>query len=426
MKILSTIKGITDVWNPNQGLSDLKTADFTNLYFDMEAVCPGEDMEKLARGSLQKGARTRVVEHPEELRSTVAPFFGKLQEKNMEVLLAKAPSLLWNTKQASFNDALRILTVESIRCCGEFGVPKLIVPPLFAGLDASELFEKNKHFYTSLIPLAKEHHVMLLLENQCRDKNGHLIRGLFSNGQEAAEFLDELNETAGEEIFGYAYNGGNANLCSQNIYEEMSTLGHRIKAVLISDNNGNDKARLLPFTSTGPKGVDTDWLSLVRGVRAIDFDGDVVLEYGDTALATSPILKPALLNYAKKIGDYFLWQFEMDAMVRNYGDRVLFGAGNMCRNYMKNYGEAYPPLFTCDNNSSNWGKTFEGLEVKNPEELKKLPRDTAIFICNVYYREIEAQLKDMGLKNPIVFFNDEYLEMLHFERLEMSVMGETK
>lgn len=93
----------------------------------------------------------------------------------------------------------------------------------------------------------------------------------------------------------------------------------------------------------------------------------------------------------------------------------------MCRNYMKNYGEEFPPLFTCDNNSSRWGEEFCGLTIKAPEELKKLPPDCAVFICNVYYREIEAQLRSMGIKNPIEYFNDEYMPTFYTERIDMAI-----
>ena len=97
----------------------------------------------------------------------------------------------------------------------------------------------------------------------------------------------------------------------------------------------------------------------------------------------------------------------MEREMAKYPQRVLFGAGRMCRNYLLNYGEKYPPLFTCDNNPATWGTEVDGLPVKSPEELRKLPEDCAIFICNVYYREIETQLRDMGLPNPVAYFNDE-------------------
>ena len=107
----------------------------------------------------------------------------------------------------------------------------------------------------------------------------------------------------------------------------------------------------------------------------------------------------------------------MKNVLKRYSKRVLFGAGNMCRNYMKCYGEKYPPLFTCDNNSEMWGTVFCGLEVKPPEAITKVKGDCGIFICNIYYREIEQQLKDMGIEH-IEFFNDEYMPSFHFDRLK--------
>lgn len=85
---------------------------------------------------------------------------------------------------------------------------------------------------------------------------------------------------------------------------------------------------------------------------------------------------------------------------------------------MKCYGEKYPPLFTCDNNQKLWETEFCGLTVKAPEALLDLPKDCAVFICNIYYREIEAQLRKMGIENPIEFFNDEYMPSFYFDRVE--------
>ena len=156
---------------------------------------------------------------------------------------------------------------------------------------------------------------------------------------------------------------------------------------------------------------------MIRGLRAIAFDGWLVLGMRDTAAAFPPLLRPQLLALARSVAEYILWQVEMEKALARYPRRVLFGAGNMCRNYMRCYGEQYPPLFTCDNNPALWGKEVGGLAVKNPEELRRLPEDCAIFICNIYYREIEAQLREMGLKNPVAYFNDECLPHFYAGRL---------
>ncbi len=143
----------------------------------------------------------------------------------------------------------------------------------------------------------------------------------------------------------------------------------------------------------------------------------MIVDFTDTLAVCSPLIRPALFRLAREVGDYIKWQIEIENNLKKYKKFVLFGAGNMCRNYMKCYGEKYPPLFTCDNNPKLWGTIFEGLEVKNPETLKHLPKDYCVVICNIYYREIEAQLHDMGIEN-IGYFNDEYMPSFYFERLD--------
>ena len=133
-------------------------------------------------------------------------------------------------------------------------------------------------------------------------------------------------------------------------------------------------------------------------------------------------MRPQLLTLAKAVAEYIRWQVEIETQLGKYPSIVLFGAGNMCRNYMKCYGEKYPPLFTCDNNPKLWGTSFCGLEVRPPEALKELPDGCGVLICNIYYREIEKQLRELDVKN-IGFFNDEYMPSFHFDRLKEAGSG---
>lgn len=386
MRVVSTVQGVIRNENPRQGFSDLKAAGFEHLYVDLDQFYPKQE-------------------------NLIPLFFEKAKVSGLDISLVKAPVLLYDPKHKEKKDDIPMLAKESIKLCKMYGVTKLIVPPLEEGPG------ENKKFYAELLPIAKENQVTVLIENSCKNINGHFVRGMFSNPEDVKGFIVEF----GTENFGFAFNQANMNLSGQNPLEYLKELKGYVQAVILSDNDGDQNAKLLPFTSNSIKGSNVDWTSLVRGVRACGFDGDIVLEYTDTASFVSTYLKPDLLFYMKKTGDYFKWQFEMERMIKKYSSRVLFGAGNMCRNYMINYGKDYPPLFTCDNNSANWGKTFEGLEVKNPEELKNLPKDTAVLICNVYYREIESQLRDMGIENPIERFNDEFLPQFPFERLDMTV-----
>ncbi len=421
MNISCEPSGIADIKFPRQGFSDIASAGFQSILLDISMVCPAGELEYLGKRkpkTFESKQAVHITEHPEELYNSLKPVLEQCEKGKLSSPIAMAPYLSWETRRTDLNGLVEQLTKESIRVCGQTGTEYLIVKPLSAGIAGSELWERNRAYYLELAEVAKQYGVQILLENQCRDVSGHLTRGICSDGVQAVEWVDLLNEAAGGEWFGFCMDVGGCNLCGQNMYDFILQLGSRLKAVILRDCDGHGEASLLPFTGVYRRQTQTDWLNLIRGLRETGFDGELVLDLQDTAAVFSPILRPELVRLAKSVAEYFKWQIEIENLLKKHPSRVLFGAGNMCRNYMKCYGEKYPPLFTCDNNPKTWETEFCGLTVRSPESLRELPGDCAIFICNIYYREIEAQLRDMGLSNPIEFFNDEYMPTFYFDRLE--------
>ena len=290
-----------------------------------------------------------------------------------------------------------------IKICSKFGIDSIVVPPLPSS------WKDNEAFYSGLSKRAQSAELQILLMNISRNYNGHYNRAICCDAIEAAQWIDRLNQEQEYECFGFFMDMRCCNVCGQNMYEFAVALGERMKGVRVSDNEGQTLSSLIPFSSVLQGQSKVDWLSFFRGMRKIEFDGILLVDASDSVAVLSTMLKTDFLQYEKKIGEYLEFQIELETVIKKYPKRVLFGAGNMCRNYMKCYGKEYPPLFTCDNNSNLWETEFEGLVIKNPEELKNLPDDCAIFICNLYYEEIQTQIEAMGLKNPIEWFNDEYL-----------------
>lgn len=397
MNISFAPRGIVVFRYPKQGIGDLAGTGVGQILLDLSAV---------------------TCEYPEQIHELINPILEQCRARHLQCSVAMAPYFDRNTKREDLNDLSEQLAQESIKLCGQAGSQYLIVKPLTVGIADTDLWEINQAYYLRLGKQAEKYHVKILLENQCKDFNGHLVRGFCSDGRQAAKWVDALNEAAGEARFGFCMDVGVCNLCGQNMYDFALSLGSRIKAVILRDCDGNNDSALLPFTAARHGQPQTDWLNLIRGLREIGFDGELILDMYDTASAFSTILRPGLLQMAKSVADYFKWQIEIENVLKKYPSRVLFGAGNMCRNYMKCYGEKYPPLFTCDNNQKLWETAFCGLTVKPPEALMDLPKDCAVFICNIYYREIETQLRKMGIENPIEFFNDEYMPSFYFDRVE--------
>ncbi len=382
MKIVCSPKGIANRERPAQGMEHIAKAGFENVMLDFSVW--GEEL-------LEQCAHNRLC-----------PSIARMSYQSQEA------------KGAEAAEALLALAKKSLEVCGRAQCGYLVVPPLCAGIETGEAWEYNRDYYTQLAGIARENSVIILLKNQSRDLNGHKVRGICSDGAVAARWVDELNRATGEERFGFCMDVRVCSLCGQDMHAFVKALGNRLKAVVLCDCNGRDEGALLPFTAVSGSCAQTDWLCLVRGLRENGFAGQLVMDMSATGAAFSPLLRPALLTLAKQIADYFKWQIHMEAALQKYSSIVLFGAGNMCRNYMRCYGEQYPPLFTCDNNQKLWGTFLCGLEVKAPEALKDLPENCGVFICNIYYREIETQLREMDIEN-IEFFNDEYMPSFYFD-----------
>ena len=535
MNIFYSPTGIVDSRHPAQGLTDMSHAGLKHIALDLAMYCSGHDLENYGkpmqpcrpvprgnnpqcgdcRPKADKGTpgndtaakktanpnpysdasdRVSSICTPEAMLKNLRPFLEQCRSLGLSVQFLRVPRLPWDSKRRDLNPLLEQIAHSAVRLCGKIGCRYLAVSPLFASIEKGTEWQINRAYYLRLAKAARRYRVTLLLENQCRSHNGHLLRGICSDGAEAAAWIDMLNaEVARQDnllhaeipaqghsshaeapaqdhsshaeapaqghsscaealaqdhsfhaeapaqdhsscaealaqdhsqprsdspVFAFCLDTGICTLCGQDMQAFAAALGRRLQAVILRDCGRQQESSLLPFTSAFQGQPGTDWLSLIRGLRSMDFGGSLVLDFADTAAAFSPLLRPQLLPLAKSAAEYFKWQIELESLLKKYESIVLFGAGNMCRNYMKCYGSQYPPLFTCDNNPAVWGTKICGLEIKPPEALKELPDSYGIFICNIYYREIETQLRKMGIKN-IEFFNDEYMPSFHFDRLEM-------
>lgn len=410
MNIICAPAGFVGRENPRRGVTDISAAGFRNILLDMSLYCTPMELEK----NKEVPARGKICEG-------TAALLNHCRNNRIGTHIAYAPYLLRNTKHGNTSEIMTRLSEISIETAAQNGCQYIVIRPLFAGVPDKDLWKANREYYLKLSDTAKANDMMILLENQCKDKNGHLLRGVCSDAVSAAEWIDALNREAGEERFGFCMDAGVCSICGQNMYDFVLALGDRLKAVILRDCDGIQESAQLPFTCANLGQSQTDWLNLIRGLRENCFDGQLVLNMKDTATAFSPILHIGLLAMAKSVAEFFQWQIGMELMLKKYSRRVLFGAGNMCRNYMKCYGEKYPPLYTCDNNSALWGEMFCGLEIKSPACLEELDRDCAVIICNVYYREIKMQLEEMGIRNPVEYFNDEYMPSFYFDRIKRDV-----
>lgn len=420
---------------PEPSIRQLRAAGIGGVMFDYAVFCSAHGLLNL-RERMREAERTgeekpkwkpkKVREYYQRVAAAFAaqdflPSLARLPFTNVQMRLEES------SQYAELNELTLKVNQDCIRAAEVLGCTHIIVQPLFAGVERGREWEVNREFYLALADVCERADTKLLLTNLCRNQNGRLVRGICSDGTEAAAWIDALNreaalrsgkadDAAGMERFGFCLDVGTCNLCGQNMQCMAAALGNRIQAVILTENDGQKQNRLLPFTNASGRMSTMDWLGVIRGLREISYDGYLILETVDTTVSFSPLLQPYLYPLYGAVLNYFEMQIHMERDLKKYEHIVLFGAGNMCRNYIKCYGEKYPPLFTCDNNPKLWGTKFEGLAVKDPEALKDLPENSGVIICNIFYREIEEQLRSMGISN-ICYFNDEYMPSFYFDRL---------
>jgi sugar phosphate isomerase/epimerase len=400
-------------------------AGFQYAHFDLRLCCNEysiENREEIYEKNIKDLKKEKNIIflplEPERMAEHVDFYLKECRFRNIKNIIGTAPTMPIKTERTDSDELIYKLTVESIKVCSTAGCKSIIIYPKIKRSSLPEDVETNRGFYLQFAECAIENNIKILIKNDYDVKNGHYVRGCLSDVYRLREFVDKLNESVGREVYGVYFDIGVCNILSQDIYEYSIILGRRIKAISLRENDGIIDSEMLPFTCVMNKKPRMNWMSVIRGLRKIEFDGAIICDFDDTHFTASHLIRPALIQYEKKVADFIVWQLEIEKNIKKYDKRVLFGAGNMCRNYMKCYGEEFKPLFTCDNDESIWGTYFEGLEVKSPESLKELPDDCAIFICNTYYSEITQQLRDMGIKNPIEYFNDEYMPSLYLDRYD--------
>ena len=348
-----------------------------------------------------------VMDGEEGMYFEAEAFLKKAAAKNKEITLAKSMVFTKGELSTRPKAALIRLFNESIQPVKDSPCQAILVePPLWdkkASLDKDEIEKTYLEAAEALTGTDK----LIYIKNQYDIYNGSKNRGFHSDAYQLKNFIETLNHKAGRAVFKLALDTGIANLCGQSIPEPIQVLKDHLALIILNENNGTEESTALPFSNFTEDKSWIDWMSVIKTLRKIEFEGDILIDINaDTSAIPSP-LRPVIANYAKEIGNYFGWLIDLENTIRKYESRVLFGAGNMCRIYMEQYGKDYPPLFTCDNNKAKWGQEAYGLEIKSPESLRDLDPSTAIFICNMYYDEITAQLEAMNLPNPIERFNDE-------------------
>lgn len=225
-----------------------------------------------------------------------------------------APYPLYVYGREEDKDYLHMVAEKSILICAALHAPYLVVHPfkLSYPLGKLEEYKENMEFFQSLIPSVKKHGVKICLENLYDGFGGRICEGVCADPYQAAEYVDKLNQAAGEECFAFCFDTGHANILGKNMKEMISVLGNRIKAVHIHDNDGIRDLHQLPFTFTKELAgeVSTDWNGFLCGLREIGYSGVLSFETFGVLKCFPEELWDSALRLIADIGRYLAERLE--------------------------------------------------------------------------------------------------------------------
>jgi sugar phosphate isomerase/epimerase len=197
---------------------------------------------------------------------------------------------------------------KCIEMCSSIDCPRIVIHPIFDGsarfpsMTKEEEIRVNMEYYSSLIPLLKKHNVICCLENMWAQdwKTKKVYTASCSDVNEVIDYIDKLNEIAGEKRFGFCLDIGHLLLLGQDPCNWIEKLGDRLETLHTHDNDGVNDQHVLPYLGCA------NWERFILGLRKIGYSRNFSFEVSSFNRKFPNDLVPAALKLTADMGRYFI------------------------------------------------------------------------------------------------------------------------
>ena len=300
MKIGVQTSPVLDRLGIDEGFRVIKEAGFDCVDMNIDHLYTG--------GEIVKGLPdTKLMVSDDELYAMCRPYKEAMEKYGITGCQSHGPFPFYTANEKG-NEYVMHASKQCLKICEYLNIPYMVVHPCFLGydnmLDSEAEWNVNMERYGELAECAKKHHVGIALENMFTGHRGKIYAAICSSMEEAACYIDELNERAGEEIFSFCFDIGHALLCSLELTRAFETLGDRVKVLHVHDNNGIDDQHLFPYMGI------CDWNRFVEGMRRIDYKGVLCFETFNALNVIDPELTSQALKFLAATGHMFANRIE--------------------------------------------------------------------------------------------------------------------
>lgn len=305
--------GVIEDTAPKEGFQLLKDIGFECVDFSLHKYLKNKEIyayKKNAFFDKTSGQLEQFFTPHKEAAKAAGVIIGQLH----------MPYPLFIPEAGDLNEYLcKTVAFKSLDVCAFFHCHYIVVHGFklvkYLGSEQAEWMQ-TREFLLSLIPLAKERKITICLENLYDSFGGHITEGPCTDAVRMAKRIDCLNEEAGDEVFGFCFDTGHANLLSIDFESFITTLGNRIKVLHIHDNDGISDLHQIPFTFTQTRDnlASTDWDSFLRGLKAIHYGGVISFETGPVLYSFPNELHRDALSLIYRIGNYFAKEISYEGL----------------------------------------------------------------------------------------------------------------
>ena len=265
----------------------------------------GFDCVDFSIGDYMKGNSGFFDQDVEQILAEMRPYKEAAARYGVSFGQAHAPFPSCVRDNPDYNEKVLDAIKKSLAICDYVDCPYLIVHPAFFDynnrMDPDDEWDANIRLYSALIPDIKKSHVTVCLENMFTyNANGRKVyEAICSDMNEAAAYIDELNDIAGEKCFAFCLDTGHALLLGKDIYTAIMQIGERLETLHIHDNDGRADQHYTPYMGC------LDWNRFIKGLRDVGYQGALSFETFNTLNAFDPELTPEVLRLIGATGRMF-------------------------------------------------------------------------------------------------------------------------
>lgn len=293
-------KGIIPEKSIDNGFAMIRRAGFDRIDFNLDCFLKNSD---LYEGKVNAFFDSSV----DDLITYFLQYRVAMEKYGIKASQMHAPYPVRVEGRGRQNDYMQGNVIpKSLIIAEALGVPWVVIHPFKMQYIYGKDKEKNTNieYFKMLIPMLKQCKVGICFENLYEGIGQRLVEGVCADPNEAIDYIDTLNEYAGEELFGFCLDMGHLQLVRRDPYDFIKRMGNRLKILHLHENDAVGDLHQMPYTFGLCDTQGQDWNGIYKALKEIGFDGTLSFETFPCMNSFPKGMNEPVLKTIYSIGEY--------------------------------------------------------------------------------------------------------------------------